>query len=343
MPGVRVTPPKLLEPGDGWQVDHNAQPVRLLLENSSSNGPRPLSYVFEVASDAGFADVVFSRGAVPPGDEGRTSIQLTDRLPPDVAFFWRAKAEDGANSSPYSSVVSFSIIPPVVIGVPTQLSPVGGVEIESNQPTFRMRNPNRSGPVGPLVYQLQVSAHEAFASPIATFQIGEQPNETQFAAPLQLPYRQTFFWRVRSFDTGSSGVVGDWSGAQAFRTPVSPPVPPPPSPGSPGNPCSQSTPLGILQCRRNQYGHMGSSDLVAFLRGSARDLNTAGIGGGPFGILRKSGGRNCGGYSCDIICAGQGTGQRQWDVLIDVTGAQIPAWNGPHTYPEIRVDVCETQ
>ena len=240
MPGVAITAPKLLEPNNGWELDHNAQPVRLMLENSSSNGPRPVTYIFELASDAGFGNVVFSRGGVAPGDEGRTSIQLTDRLPTGVPFFWRAKAEDGANVSAYSAPVSFSVITPVLIDMPVPLSPVGATEIDTNQPTFRMRNPARSGPAGALVYQLQVGPHEAFANPIAVYQIGEQPGETQFDAPLQLPFSQLFFWRVRSFDTGSSGVVGPWSAAQPFRTGTAPAAPlPGGGGGSPGNPCTR--------------------------------------------------------------------------------------------------------
>ena len=49
IPGVNITPPKPLEPGNGWQLKGDKQPVTLLLENASSNGVRPLSYVFEVA------------------------------------------------------------------------------------------------------------------------------------------------------------------------------------------------------------------------------------------------------------------------------------------------------
>ena len=344
MPGVVITPPKILEPANGWQLDNNAQPVRLMLENSSSTGPRPLTYIFEVASDGGFANIVFSRGGVPPGDEGRTSIQLSDRLPTGVAFFWRALAEDGANSSGYSAPVSFSVVTPVLIDVPVPLSPIGATEIETNQPTFRIRNPGRSGPAGALVYHLQVGPHEAFASPIAVYQIAEQPGETQFSAPLQLPFNQLFFWRVRSFDTGSSGVVGPWSAAQAFRTGTAPAAPPPgPSGPAPGGPCISSNPESIVACERSKYGHMSSSQMLSMMIATAKSLNANGIGGGPFGILRKSGGTNCGGYSCDIICAGQGTGQRQWDVLSDIQGAQGPMWLGPHTWPDIRVDACEIQ
>lgn len=88
---------------------------------------------------------------------------------------------------------------------------------------------------------------------------------------------------------------------------------------------------------------MSSSQLLSLMRAIARDLNANGVGGGPYGILRKGGGHNCGGYSCDIVCAGQGNDQRQWDALSDAEGAASPVWSGPFTLPNIRVDVCEIQ
>ena len=54
IPGVNITQPKLLEPGSGWEVNADKQPLTLLIENASSNGVRPLSYLFEVANDPNF-------------------------------------------------------------------------------------------------------------------------------------------------------------------------------------------------------------------------------------------------------------------------------------------------
>ena len=89
---------------------------------------------------------------------------------------------------------------------------------------------------------------------------------------------------------------------------------------------------------------MDKGQILQFLRSVAQSLNRNGISGGPFGILRKETGNQCGGYSCDIICAGQGSSQRQYDVLGDVEGAQSPGWGAPHTIANnIRVDVCEIQ
>ena len=63
---------------------------------------------------------------------------------------------------------------------------------------------------------------------------------------------------------------------------------------------------------------MDEAELLDFVNRLAANLNQNGIGGGPFGALRKTAGTSCGGYSCDIVCAGEGGGQRQWDVLHDL-------------------------
>ena len=51
IPGVTITAPKPLEPGNGWELKADKQPLTLLIENASSNGVRPLSYVVEIATD----------------------------------------------------------------------------------------------------------------------------------------------------------------------------------------------------------------------------------------------------------------------------------------------------
>ena len=87
---------------------------------------------------------------------------------------------------------------------------------------------------------------------------------------------------------------------------------------------------------------MTASQTVAFLRGVATDLNAKRVDGYPFGILSKSDSA-CNGYSCDIICAGNGNSQRQWDVLLDGdpnSGAAIPTWN---SLAAIVVRSCEIQ
>src|SRR5215208_4886698 len=72
--GVEITAPKLLEPSQGFKFKASQQPIKLMIENSSSSGVRPISYIFEVASDNGFGNKVFARSGVVPGEGGRTTV-----------------------------------------------------------------------------------------------------------------------------------------------------------------------------------------------------------------------------------------------------------------------------
>jgi hypothetical protein len=186
-----------------------------------------------------------------------------------------------------------------------------------------------------------LSESDSFANKFAIWQFPERAGETKFTAVADLVPTRRYFWHVRAADASTQG---PWSATQVFRTPT-PVVVPPPSPLPAGGSCSSSTtPLNIIECRRSRFpSHMSSAQLVAFLRASAADLNRAGVAGGPFGVLQKKSGTNCNGYSCDILCAGHGVAQRQYDVLNDSDRAQTPSWNGPHTLPGIRIDVCEIQ
>ena len=168
----------------------------------------------------------------------------------------------------------------------------------------------------------------------------EEPGRTSFNAPHALVGDKQFFWHVQAYDTNTNA-SGPWSDVQVFRTAVPAIIPGPGPGGGAGKPCGPpypNQPFGIVQCRRSQYGHMSDAEIVSFLRGVAKDLNAAGISGGPFGILTKPSGHNCGGYSCDFICNPRGDG---WDVLIDAEGAQTPIWGTPKGYPSDRS--CQIQ
>jgi hypothetical protein len=336
IPGVNITAPVLLEPAQGFKFKESQQPIRLVVQNATTNGVRALSYSFEVASDPGFATKVFSRAGVAPGD-GKTSVQI-DRLEIGRAYYWRSWAADGANTGA-AATAGFEIFPKPAVNPPGPISPVNNELVSSPTPVVRASNATWVGPVGGLVYEFQLATDQAFSKLVAAGIVGEGSGQTAFNSSPLTP-SATIFWRVRASDGETSS---SWSVTQAFRTPALPsPAPPSPTPPT-GAPCRSSSPEAIIQCERAKFGHMSSSQTVSFLQSSARSLTSNGISGGPFGLLRKSSGSSCNGFSCDIICSGQGNGQRQWDVLGDAEGAQVPAWNGPSTVPNIRVDVCEIQ
>jgi hypothetical protein len=346
--GVEITTPNLLEPGQDWRIWMRDQPVRLMIQNADTSGQRPVTYAFEIASDEAFNSIIFKRTGVTPGNV-ITTLQLPDTLPTGRTYWWRARAEDGANVGPYSKVVSFVAVTPVVLSPPLPVSPSG--TITTTVPEFKLNAGGKSGPTERVVYSVQVANDQAFSSIAATFLVDEAGAQTIIAQNYGFLNNRTYYWRTQATDVGDSRAVSTWSNVQIFNTAQAAPPPgpgPDPGPGGGGGgdaskcgPPFQTTPLGILQCHRDLYpAHMGSGQAVAFLKASARDLNRAAVSGGPFGILHKATGNQCLGYSCDIICAGQGSGQRQYDVLIDEKYAN---WGTPISGPGIRVDFCEIQ
>src|SRR5258706_12510556 len=97
LPGVNITAPNPIQPRDGQRILNDTQPVTLLLDNASSNSVRPFTYLIEVATDAGFATIVFSQNGVAPDPSGRTTFRLPNALPSSKSYWWRATAKDGAN------------------------------------------------------------------------------------------------------------------------------------------------------------------------------------------------------------------------------------------------------
>ncbi len=116
--GVTISQPNLLEPGQDWQILPRDQPVRLMFQNADTSGARALFYTLEVASDAEFKNIVFTRTRVEPGS-GVTTFQLPDALPAGRTYWWRVRAEDGANVGEYSKPMSFSAVAPVTLTAPT--------------------------------------------------------------------------------------------------------------------------------------------------------------------------------------------------------------------------------
>jgi hypothetical protein len=105
------------------------------------------------------------------------------------------------------------------------------------------------------------------------------------------------------------------------------------------------TPESIVRQERERYpASLPAADVVPLLRAIVARLNAAAIPGGPYGILEKTSGTNCDGFSCDIVCTGQGPAQKQWDVLGDVDGPGRPArptWDGPLATIVVRRCVFE--
>jgi hypothetical protein len=336
--GVNITPPRLLEPAQGFKYKESQQPIKLVIENATSSGVRVVSYMFEVATDTEFTSKVFARAGVAAGDGGRTSVQI-DRLDTGRAYYWRARAEDGANSSLFSTA-QFEVLPRPVLNAPAPLSPINNERVASRRPTLIVGNADHNAAVAGLSYEFQLATDQGFSQLVSAGVVDEGSGQTGFVVNVDLGSDRQMFWRARASD---GDTTSGWAATQTFRSAIVVATPTPTPGPNPGGPCNSKSPQTIVECERAKYGHMSQGQLLEFERAVARSLNANGISGGPYGILRKGGGANCGGFSCDIICAGQGNDQSQYDILGDAEGDQRPAWNGPNRVPNIRVDVCEIQ
>lgn len=338
IPGVNITAPKPLEPSNGSRITQG-QAIDLLFENASTNGERPIWQQLEVSLDAEFAQRVHYVERLEPGPNGRTNYRLPVSLDGGRGYYWRTRALDGANTGPYSTPAIFNVVVPARIEAPVAVSPIAGVTLTHDTPTLVVQNTALIGITSQVQVRFELATDSNFGKIIAIWTVPRSGGDTTSVTGSPLGLGGTYYWRASASD---GALTSAYSQVHGFHTPAPAPEPTPnptPTPSPSGN-CSGTDPLGIVTCQRNKFsGYMNPGQLAQFLRAVTSNLNTNGVAGGPFGLLRKSSGSSCNGYSCDVVCAGQGGGQRQYDVLNDMEGAQNPVWSGP--LPTIRVDVCE--
>lgn len=286
IPGVNITAPNPVTPSSGAKIAVDQQPLTLTVENSATSGVRPLNYVFEVATDADFTNKVFSRDGIAPGD-GKTTLRLPDRLAPERSYYWRARAQDGANTGPYSGAATFNVFTPIVIQPPGPVSPVNNVKADSLHPKFTWTNAPRSGPVGAIAYVIEVSDTDSFANKVAIWTVGEQSSQTGLDAPQDLAYSKQYFWHVRAYDPTTNG---PWSPTQVFQTPDPPPIVPPtptptPTPGpTPGPAPNDAINLGGAVIEGGSPPDVASRPATATITGI--DITSGGV---RVDFTRKSG------------------------------------------------------
>ncbi len=239
--GVSISAPVPVNPVNAEVL--NTAPVRLVFNNASTNGVRPLFYVVELASDAAFTNKVFAQSKVTPGSGTQTSIVVDAALTAERTYYWRAKADDGANESDYSSVAKFDIVVPVVIEPPVPVSPVSGLVASSTRPPLVVNNAGVQGRAGKVDYWFEVALDQAFAKTIVALAVERSSGATTSAQMPELPAGTLLFWRVVGIGVNGT-VTGSWSLTQSFRTPAAPapsPAPPPgPSPPPPASGCNAS-------------------------------------------------------------------------------------------------------
>jgi hypothetical protein len=213
------------------------------------------------------------------------------------------------------------------VDAPALVSPAGGVEIDDLDPTLVINNVSaRFAPNVPLSYVFEVIDEENrvihTSAPVAAGSGGR----TTYTLPIALDDNEVHTWRAWAVYQGRRGPRAS---ATSFKTL-----------SRFGVSCAHlGEPLAIVACRFDQHhggSGMDAEELIEFMREVAYDLNRANLSDkGGFGLAVKTIGNNCLGYSCDIICEGQGNDQNQYDILIDEA---IPNWA---EVEEVTVRQCE--
>lgn len=212
-----VSAPAPLSPANGVSVAVATQPVTLTVANAATTaGADFVTYTFEVATDAGFANTVVSKSAVQTS--AQTALTL-DVLPP-AQYFWRARAIVGDTTGPLMSAATFTIVqsatPSAAIQAPTPVLPVLASTVVGLRPTLTVVNASRSG-VGAVGYWFEVATDAGFASLVATGGAAEGTSRTSFSPASNLSFNTTYFWRARAFEI-SSGLASSFSATWTFVT-----------------------------------------------------------------------------------------------------------------------------
>ncbi len=212
--GVSLTTPTPVSPADGAQMTFASQPARLVVGNGVTTGSTALTYTFEVASDSGFANKVYTKDGVAEGGGGQTSLTI-DRLTGARTYFWHARSNSGTTQGLFSTARSFTVGPEVVLGTPVLASPGANATV-SGQPSLTVNNVTRTGPAGQIVYRFEVSTSSSFASLAFVQTVNEQSGaSTSVTVSATLTDRATYFWRVQASDP-SNAVTTAFSGANSF-------------------------------------------------------------------------------------------------------------------------------
>jgi hypothetical protein len=253
----------------------------------------------QVSKEYSFASVVFDRaGFEKPTSGNRISFRLPDRLPKGI-YYWRVRAEDGANNSDWSPPNTFEALEQVIIREPSPRSPMNNERVTTRTPTLTANNSVSSGPHKAIQYQFQLATDGGFNQVVADGIVGEAVNTTAFVVSTALTYDIAYYWRVRASD---GEVTTAWSDVAAFASPATPPptpTPPAPAPGGSGS-GTGPVPDGWQGCRSAG----GYEDVVRCVHGYVNPGSSATrafevtkrvawlFRGEGMGLLIKNGGEN---------------------------------------------------
>jgi hypothetical protein len=200
-PSVSFATPSTQSPADGAAFNFSQQPLTLTIANAPKTGAGSTTYLVEVSTAASFDPIVVSRADIPEGSEGVTTVTLPV-LDAGRTYYWRSRAVVDGVEGALSNVANFVVRANVVFQAPVPVLPANG-PVFTERPTFVVQNASRTGTAGAVTYEFQVSTSSTFASLLTSATVPEQPSQTSWTPPVDLP-EGTIYWRARAIDASNS-------------------------------------------------------------------------------------------------------------------------------------------
>lgn len=183
-------------------------PLTTLLDWSDVSGAS--TYNVQVATDTAFTNIVINQSGL-----AASQYSITSGLNNNTQYYWRASAVNGAGTSPYSSVFTFTTVV-AVPSAPTLSTPANGATGVSLTPTLDWNDVS-----GASTYTLHVATDSAFSNVIIN-QSGLASSQYSVSSGV-LSNNTKYYWRVSATNAGGTSA---YSTSFSFTTVVAAPSAP---------------------------------------------------------------------------------------------------------------------
>ena len=212
-PSVSLGTPTPSSPANGAQISNLSQPVTLTVQNASASSGVTVTYTFEVATDAAFANKVQTKTGITQGSNGQTAVML-DSLFASREYFWHAQANATGATAAFGPMYSFTIGAVATLGAPAAVSPANGATL-TGQVQLVVANASKAGPTGTILYRFDVADNLNFNPALFSGTVVEGAGQTAIVPSPALPTGRTLFWRAVPTDV-TNGISGLASNSQSF-------------------------------------------------------------------------------------------------------------------------------
>ena len=177
----------------------------------ASDPSEPVTYRLQIADDRNFSLIILNETGIPDSEYTLTDTQALLPAPPDLPYYWRVRAVDGAgNTSEWSESWAFNI------GIPMMPAPLLP-DIDSIMEAsifFDWQDASSLNP--PVTYNFQIGTDLGFSS-VVLERIGLTISEYILTEEDKLPKTRQdipYFWRIQAVDNDQN--EGDWSTPRSF-------------------------------------------------------------------------------------------------------------------------------